>query len=180
MLFSVYRFSLISLFSSSKYSTVNSMSHLVTLANGAIVETEEVYQLIQKLADSNWGDLHWAAQRLPGNTHRITLKCHFPDWNLDSKVCWQAGALSHTQKKSFCTRMANLWRRSRSMRTGEKESSETQRLTPASWPQISSCWSNGVWQNTWGNTGHRGMNSIKKSKRSDRNISWYKRTQSRK
>lgn len=55
------------------------MSHLVTLANGAIVETEEVYQLIQKLADSDRGDLHRAAQRLPGNTHVITLKCHFPD-----------------------------------------------------------------------------------------------------
>lgn len=47
------------------------MSHLVTLANGAIVETEEVYQLIQKLADSDRGDLHRAAQRLTGNTGNV-------------------------------------------------------------------------------------------------------------
>lgn len=57
-----------------------------------------------------------------------------------------AGVCSLTQKKSSFMQMANLLRRSLNVRTGEKESSETQRPTPASWPQSSSCRSKGVWQ----------------------------------
>lgn len=46
------------------------------------------------------------------------------------KVCGGAGP--PTQKRSSFMRMANLWRRSRSRRTGDEDISETQRLTPAS------------------------------------------------
>lgn len=45
------------------------MNHLVAQAYGAIVETEEAYQLVQELADADRGDLHWAAQCLPQHTH---------------------------------------------------------------------------------------------------------------
>lgn len=44
------------------------MNHLVAQAYGAIVETEEAYELVQKLADADRGDLPRAAQRLPQHT----------------------------------------------------------------------------------------------------------------
>lgn len=49
------------------------MNHLVAQAYGAIVETEEAYQLVQKLADTDRGDLHQAAQRLPQNAHSFRI-----------------------------------------------------------------------------------------------------------
>lgn len=141
---------------------IKQMNDLVAQAYGAVVETEEVYQLVQKLADADRGDVHRAAQRLPQNTRYFEMD------NITES--WRAGGHSHTQKKSSLTRMANLWRRSRNTRTGEKESSATQRLTPASWPQISSCWSSAVWQKT----------HVKSRKYMGRNIGWFRRTPSRK
>lgn len=44
--------------------------HLVALSDGAVVEAEEVYELIEELADADGGYLHRAAQSLRGTTKR--------------------------------------------------------------------------------------------------------------
>lgn len=41
-------------------------THLVGLSHGAVVEAEEVDELIKELADAGAGDVHGAAQSLSG------------------------------------------------------------------------------------------------------------------
>lgn len=47
-------------------------THLVGLSHGAVVEAEEVDDLIQKLADADAGDVHGAAQSLSGINQSIS------------------------------------------------------------------------------------------------------------
>lgn len=42
----------------------NREQHLVALSDRAVVETEQVDELIQELTDTDGGDVHWAAQSL--------------------------------------------------------------------------------------------------------------------
>lgn len=53
-----------------------------------------------------------------------------------------------TQRKLSFIRTAYLLLRRRSRRTGDEDISDTQRHTPASCPQSSSCWSTGVCNST--------------------------------
>lgn len=49
-----------------------STTHLVGLSHGAVVEAEEVDELIQELADAGAGDVHRAAQRLARRNTQLT------------------------------------------------------------------------------------------------------------
>lgn len=121
--------------------------HLIALANRAVVETEEVDEMIQELTDTDSRDFHGTTKSLRENTHthkkHTWLKSNAKKQTNCRLSCSLWRAL--TQKKSSFMRMANLQWRSLRMRTAEEDSSETQRPTPASWPHSRSCLSIGVW-----------------------------------
>lgn len=145
------------------YSLESGRLHLVALANWAVIETENADEVLQELTDADSRDVRGAAQGLgrqkhtQRHTHRerhtkqMCPSLSGQDWcelkpenDLDgSQRPVSQSAL--TQNRSSSVRMANLQRRSVSVRTGEEERSDTQRTTPANWPHSRSCLSTGVW-----------------------------------
>lgn len=51
-----------------------SRTHLVGLPDRAVVEAEEVDELLQELADAGAGDVHGAAQRLAQTDTQLTTR----------------------------------------------------------------------------------------------------------